>query len=96
MRTAVGRIVKQAIKRGEIKRRPCEVCGFNGKVQAHHADYDKPKSVNWLCQLHHSHVHREIRNGIATPEAIVKLQLLHKEQTLRGTQLFPEGVGVAI
>jgi len=45
-------ILNNAIKRGEIKRNPCEVCG-NTKVQAHHDDYNKPFDVHWVCTIHH-------------------------------------------
>lgn len=44
------------IRRGAIKKQPCEVCG-NEKAQAHHDDYDKPIEVRWLCVRHHIEHH---------------------------------------
>jgi len=41
----------------KLKRQPCEVCG-SLDTQAHHDDYSKPLEVRWLCQLHHSRVHK--------------------------------------
>ncbi len=45
-------ILNNAIKRGEVIRQPCEICG-NIKSQAHHEDYTKPFEVRWLCNIHH-------------------------------------------
>jgi hypothetical protein len=45
-------IVRRAIKNGNLKRLPCEVCG-NTLSQAHHNDYNKPLDVIWLCRPHH-------------------------------------------
>jgi len=42
-----------AIKRGDISKEPCEVCGSTKNVQAHHDDYTCPLDVNWLCPKHH-------------------------------------------
>ena len=39
-------ILNNAIKRGEIIRQPCEICG-NIKSQAHHEDHTKPFEVHW-------------------------------------------------
>jgi len=50
--------VHKAIKRGELKREPCERCG---KVaQAHHDSYKRAwwLFVRWLCQEHHKEWHR--------------------------------------
>ena len=47
------------IKKGQIKREDCEICG-NTKSQGHHQDYKKPLEVNWLCQQHHSNIHKGI------------------------------------
>jgi DNA repair exonuclease SbcCD ATPase subunit len=48
--------VKEAIRQGAIKRRPCEVCGKKHS-HAHHDDYSKPLDVIWLCPAHHSERH---------------------------------------
>lgn len=46
-----------AIKKGRLKRGPCEVCG-NMKSEAHHDDYAQPLNVRWLCHFHHLAMHR--------------------------------------
>ncbi len=50
-------IVKKAIARGILVRKPCEVCGEE-LVHAHHEDYSLPLSVKWLCPMHHGNVRR--------------------------------------
>lgn len=45
-------LVYQAVKRGTLIRKPCEVCG-DTNTQAHHEDYSKPLDVRWFCFLHH-------------------------------------------
>jgi len=50
--------VGAAIKSGELTRGPCEVCGTDDAVQAHHDDYDKPLDVRWFCHPHHAEYHR--------------------------------------
>lgn len=46
----------KAIRRGDLVRKPCEVCGDH-KVHAHHPDYNTPLDVMWLCPKHHSEWH---------------------------------------
>lgn len=55
--------VANAIKRGDLVRMPCEVCG-DPNSQGHHKDYDKPLDVMWLCQQHHTDWHRENGEGL--------------------------------
>ena len=38
---------------------PCWVCGSTDRLHGHHADYDQPMSVVWLCEQHHNQLHRE-------------------------------------
>lgn len=45
-----------AIKKGSLKKMPCEMCG-DLKVHGHHDDYFKPLEVRWLCHYHHSLIH---------------------------------------
>lgn len=52
--------VRHAIKNGEVKRLPCEVCGEK-VTHAHHDDYSKPLDVRFLCSVHHREFHREHR-----------------------------------
>lgn len=53
-------ITRNAIRRGELIKQPCEVCGAE-KVDAHHDDYDKPLDIRWLCRIHHVEVHMKAR-----------------------------------
>lgn len=57
--------VETAVRRGDLLKQPCEVCGSDNSM-AHHDDYAKPLEVRWLCQVHHKEwhsVHGEGRNG---------------------------------
>ena len=46
--------VKQATINGTLVRpKSCSNCGIDGKVHAHHEDYDKPLDVVWLCPSCH-------------------------------------------
>jgi hypothetical protein len=54
--------VAAAIKRGDLVRQPCEVCGIE-KTHAHHDDYDKPVDVRWLCSSHHHEAHGKTAGG---------------------------------
>ena len=48
--------VQSALRLGVIEKAPCEVCGCE-KAEAHHADYERPYDVNWLCRRHHKALH---------------------------------------
>jgi len=48
------------VKRGKIKKLPCETCG-DMFSQAHHSDYSKPLEVTWLCRKCHMKHHTEIK-----------------------------------
>lgn len=37
------------VRRGKIKRGPCEICG-SAEVQGHQDDPSKPLEVRWLCR----------------------------------------------
>lgn len=54
---------QKSLRKGIIKKYPCEVCG-DTKSQGHHPDYSKPLEVIWLCQKHHSELHAKLRNKI--------------------------------
>ncbi len=48
-----------ALKAGRIVRPECcEGCGAKRRIQAHHADYNKPLEVKWLCTICHGAEHR--------------------------------------
>ena len=53
--------IKRAVRRGDIVRQPCEICGST--AVAHHDDYDKPLDVRWLCPSHHKQWHTEHGEG---------------------------------
>jgi Fe-S-cluster-containing hydrogenase component 2 len=54
--------VSRAIHRGRLVRQPCEVCGTNQGIEAHHDDYSRPLDVRWFCFKHH----REVAHGQRT------------------------------
>jgi hypothetical protein len=58
--------LKVYIRRGKVKRQPCEVCGR--KAEAHHTDYSKPLEVRWLCTRHHRELHRATCGAVPSPE----------------------------
>jgi hypothetical protein len=49
-------IVNHAIRRGELIRQPCAICG-NEFGNAHHEDYSKPFEIIWLCRSCHMKLH---------------------------------------
>jgi len=51
--------VSNAVKRGKLIRKPCEVCGDPKVHGHHHKGYDKPLDVKWLCVKHHQAIHKE-------------------------------------
>lgn len=67
--------LEQAIIKGEVIRpTTCEACGDSGtfkdgrtKIQAHHSDYNKPLTVQWLCQPCHHEWHK---NNKAVPKEV--------------------------
>ena len=54
-------MVGKALKRGELRKGPCDVCGKK-KTEAHHDDYLRPFDIRWLCKKHHTEVHVGLRN----------------------------------
>lgn len=52
--------VYDAIQKRELSRLPCEKCG-NLQAQAHHEDYRKQLDVQWLCSMHHTERHEELK-----------------------------------
>lgn len=61
---AIGGVIaaNKAARMGVLVKLPCRVCG-DANVQAHHADYNKPLVVVWLCVKHHKELHRRFNNG---------------------------------
>ena len=55
-------VVRAALRSGEIKRGPCEICG-SSIVDAHHDDYGQPLVVRWLCRRDHQQLHAALRRA---------------------------------
>ena len=47
---------RRAVKRGQLKKKPCEVCG-DVNSEKHHPDYSDFKTVVWLCKFCHTQKH---------------------------------------
>jgi len=46
--------LRNAVKSGKIKKDMCVIGkDCNGRLEAHHEDYNKPLEVMWFCQKHH-------------------------------------------
>ena len=50
------KIVEYAVKRGDIKKKTCEICGGK-ETEAHHDDYSKPLNIKWVCRKCHRRIH---------------------------------------
>ncbi len=61
-KAAVRSLTANKILQGALIRSPCEVCGTEDDVQAHHDDYYKPLDVRWLCRNHHREYHKNNQN----------------------------------
>lgn len=55
-------ITRNAIRRGALVRKPCEVCSRD-KVEGHHDDYSLPLDIRWLCKKHHMALHLAYREN---------------------------------
>lgn len=64
-RAAAHQMVCRAVKKGELAKQGCAVCGKK-KANAHHDDYQNPLDVTWLCQSHHAEKHKSLGWGITT------------------------------
>jgi hypothetical protein len=58
-RSACHSAVARAVRRGDLLKQPCCICGSLASV-AHHESYDKPLDVMWLCTVHHKARHKEL------------------------------------
>ncbi len=45
--------LRYAVRKGEVSKKPCEVCGTKKNIYAPHDDYSRPLDVRWLCRKHH-------------------------------------------
>ena len=57
-------IVASAMKSCKLFKEPCEECGTDENIHAHHDDYLKPLNVRWLCAAHHSQWHKKHGAGL--------------------------------
>lgn len=57
-RLSAEKALKRGIRGGYVLKAPCEVCGTDENVEAHHDDYMRPLDVRWLCRTHHGEHHR--------------------------------------
>jgi len=55
-------IMRNAIRRGELTRGVCEVCGDHN-TEGHHDDYSAPLTIRWLCKNHHFEHHKKLRQA---------------------------------
>lgn len=71
--------VMLAIKKGLLKRQPCEVCG-DPKSEAHHPDHSKPLEVVFLCREHHREIEKleSLKGNVPAPETDVLTLGLYK------------------
>jgi hypothetical protein len=60
---AASAAVGAAIRRGELVRLPCEICGAE-PAEGHHPSYaeDMWLNVTWLCDAHHRQLHMGMRS----------------------------------
>jgi hypothetical protein len=63
--------VTAAVSRGDLKKLPCEVCGSEVDIEAHHEDYERPLDVRWLCKADHERAHHPIS---ATKTGVVNIR----------------------
>lgn len=57
-------ILCNAVRDGKIERpKICEICLKEKKIDAHHADYDKPFEVKWVCRKCHHQIHINLRGN---------------------------------
>lgn len=57
-------MVSNAIRDKKLFKQPCEICGSEENLHAHHDDYLKPLNIRWLCSAHHSQWHRDNGEGL--------------------------------
>ena len=59
-KTKAHNAVSKAIRSGALKKEPCNVCGGNDGIQAHHDDYSDALNIIWLCPKHHALRHKRL------------------------------------
>ena len=55
--------VRLALSSKKMVKGPCEACGTEQDIQAHHTSYDKENwlNVTWLCKKHHLEEHKRMK-----------------------------------
>lgn len=51
-------MVNNALRNRKLIKQPCFICG-DPNTHGHHAHYDLPLVVTWLCPKHHKEAHRQ-------------------------------------
>lgn len=79
-------LAERAVEKGILQRpQQCQRCGQSGRfsdgrsdIQGHHADYNKPLEVQWICQrCHHEwHKHNRAKRRKEPEEAKVKIDII--------------------
>ena len=75
--------VRHMVRRGYWTKQPCEVCGRDDYVEAHHDSYAEAHwtTVRWLCKQHHEQWHHNldpVKNSILE-EPLAKVFALREE-----------------
>ena len=63
-KTKAHAIVARAIRSGNLVKMPCEECGSDKDIHAHHNDYSKALNINWLCSSCHTLWHKNNGPGL--------------------------------
>lgn len=61
------------VKRGKIKKLPCEICSSTLKIEAHHESYNYPLLVIWLCRI----CHIAVTNGEISVKELFKKKYIN-------------------
>lgn len=51
-RARVRSYTNMLVRRGQLEREPCRVCGTTRLLEAHHPDPYDPRRVEWYCRRH--------------------------------------------
>lgn len=67
-------LVSYDIRSGALQKQKCEFCGASeGRIEAHHDDYNNPHDVRWLCVKCHKRWHRANKPIRASVERACKI-----------------------
>jgi hypothetical protein len=74
--------VRGALRKGVLKRWPCEITG-SLRVDAHHPGYDRPLEIRWLSRRIHQRLHVLLKSGFCTDAAIAQLKSDYRREGLK-------------